>query len=384
MKIIHLCLSCFYIDGYNYQENMLVREGIRAGHDVLVIASTEVFDSNGKIAYTEPGRYRGKDGADVIRLPYRHLLPHVMMRKIRAYPDVYSLLCSEKPDILLFHGLSAWEIISASRYKRNNPSVKLYLDSHEDFNNSARNFISKYILHFLFYRSLFKSVIKDVEKVLCVSIETMYFARDFYGCPVDQIEYFPLGGIIYADTEYKSIRANTRKKYGVNSDELMFFQSGKFDEKKKLFESITFFLKTPYNANVKYFIAGVLQGSVKEKVEQLIAKDSRITYIGWINSQELMNLLCAADVYVQPGSQSATLQNSICCQCAVIVDDVPSHHPFVKKNGWFVRNEHDLIYAFNDAIKLFIESKLIDKQNESLKIGMRMLDYKILADRITR
>ena len=41
MKIIHLCLSCFYIDNYRYQENELVREHVTDGHEVLVVASTD-------------------------------------------------------------------------------------------------------------------------------------------------------------------------------------------------------------------------------------------------------------------------------------------------------------------------------------------------------
>ena len=76
------------------------------------------------------------------------------------------------------------------------------------------------------------------------------------------------------------------------------------------------------------------------------------------DAQELMQLLCAADVYVQPGSQSATLQNSICCRCAVIVDDVPSHHPFVNGNGWMVHDAEALVQAFDSAIHAFQDGRL--------------------------
>ena len=41
MRILHLCLSCFYIDGYNYQENILPRINHEDGHDVRILASTE-------------------------------------------------------------------------------------------------------------------------------------------------------------------------------------------------------------------------------------------------------------------------------------------------------------------------------------------------------
>ena len=75
MKILHLCLSCFYIDDAGYQENQLVRQHVRDGHEVLVIASTETFDGRGGLTYTEPKTYTGSDGARVIRIPYVRWLP---------------------------------------------------------------------------------------------------------------------------------------------------------------------------------------------------------------------------------------------------------------------------------------------------------------------
>ena len=67
MKILHLCLSCFYIDGFSYQENELARQNNLDGHDVLVIASTENYDANGRLVYGEPREYIGSDGVPVVR-----------------------------------------------------------------------------------------------------------------------------------------------------------------------------------------------------------------------------------------------------------------------------------------------------------------------------
>lgn len=383
MKILHCCLSCFYIDNYNYQENMLVREHVRAGHEVLVLASTENYDAQGQLSYGAPRRYSGSDGAEVLRLPYRRLGPHALKRKIRAYPGVYQQLCEAKPDVIMFHGACAWELLTVLRYKKANPSVKIYIDSHEDFNNSARGFISKNILHRLFYRSIFKKSIPYVEKVLCISTETMDFIGEFYGCPLDKMEYFPLGGKIFDDAVYEENRANARVKYGIQADTLVFLQSGKFDKKKRLAEALEAFQKLPRVQNVQYLIAGVLQDDVKAEVEALLAKDDRIHFLGWKNAQELMQLLCAADVYVQPGSQSATLQNSICCRCAVMVDDVPSHHPFVKGNGWMVHGAEALVQAFEAAIHAFQEGRLGQMRAQSLSIARQLLDYEKMAQRLT-
>ncbi len=383
MKVLHCCLSCFYIDNYNYQENMLAREHVRAGHEVLVLASTENYDAQGQLSYSAPGRYRGGDGAEVLRLPYKNLGPHSLMRKIRAYPGVYQHLCAFRPDVIMFHGTCAWELLTVLRYKKNNPSVKLYVDSHEDFNNSARSFVSKNILHRLFYRPIFKKSIPYIEKVLCISTETMGFISGFYGCPKDKIEYFPLGGSIFNDVVHEESRVGIRKKYDIPLNTLVFFQSGKFDTKKKLAEALEAFQSLPRVENIQYLIAGVLQDDVKAEVETLLDKDDRIRFLGWKNAQELMQLLCAADVYVQPGSQSATLQNSICCRCAVMVDDVPSHHPFVKGNGWMVHNTEALAQAFDAAIHAFQEGRLEQMRAQSLHIARQLLDYEKMAQRLT-
>jgi hypothetical protein len=53
MKIVHMCLSCFYIDGYFYQENEIIRQNVDDGHDVVVIASTESYDVSLRLDVTE-------------------------------------------------------------------------------------------------------------------------------------------------------------------------------------------------------------------------------------------------------------------------------------------------------------------------------------------
>ena len=383
MRIIHCCFSCFYIDGYNYQENMLVREHVRAGHKVLVLASTENYDAKGRLTYGSPGRYQGGDGAEVVRLPYRNLGSQALTRKIRAYSGAYRELSQFDPDVILFHGACAWELVTVLRYKRKYPTVRLFVDSHEDFNNSARGLLSKYALHYLFYRPIFRMSVPYLESVLCVSVETMDFIGDFYGCPSDKIEYFPLGGLIFNDVEYALNRAEMRKRLGLSAEDLVFLQSGKFDKRKKLAQSLSAFLNIPSDQSVKYLISGGIQDEVEYEVEPLLSRDDRIIFLGWNSADDLMKLLCAADVYVQPGSQSATLQNSICCRCAVIVDDVASHHPFVKGNGWMVKSPEDLVMALSRAIAASRNGELQHMQLESLKIARQLLDYEKMAQRLT-
>lgn len=379
MKIVHLCVSCFYIDGFSYQENELVAQNILDGHDVIVIASTETYGEDRNISYMEPGEYVGSDGAKVFRLPYRKLLPHSVMKKLRMHPGVYQLLEREAPDVILFHGLCGWELLTVASYKRSHPTVKLYVDSHEDFNNSARTFVSKYFLHLGFYRSIVKRCLSSIDKVLCVSVDTINFVRDFYDVQQAAIEFFPLGGKTYTDDEFSDVRLKTRGSYSVRSDEVVFIQSGKIDRTKKLLESLTAFTVLD-DSNFRFFIVGHLHDEIAGEVQAFINRDPRIQFLGWKSPGELRDLLCAADIYVQPGSQSATMQMSLCCRCAVILDDVPSHKPFLNDNGWLVGKGLALEEAFNLAAKNSDGLPLM-AQN-SAAVAARLLDYKALAARL--
>ena len=63
MRITHLCLGCFFPDGYSYQENMLPKYHKKLGHDVSVVASLQTFDKNGNVSYMDKAsEYRNEYG----------------------------------------------------------------------------------------------------------------------------------------------------------------------------------------------------------------------------------------------------------------------------------------------------------------------------------
>lgn len=379
MKIVHCCLSNYYIDDFSYQENEIVAQNVRDGHQVTVIASTESFNKDMKISYLMPGDYIGSDGARVIRLPYAKFLPQLIMRKLRINPGVYKLLVSLRPDVILFHGTCGWELNTVSRYKHKNPNVKLYVDSHEDFNNSARTWYSKWILHFSYYRKIILNNVDLIDKILCVNKDSMSFLNKFYGISDDKLEFYPLGGNLLFDFEYLKIRNNTREKYELNKENIVFIQSGKIDRSKKLIESLRTFIKLE-DSRLSFIVVGHIHEDVKQIVDSLITSDNRIRFLGWKTTTELRDLLCAADIYVQPGTQSATMQMSLCCRCVLIIDDVPSHEPYLNNNGWLVGKKITLDQAF-DLAKSSIDLLEVMSTN-SANLAERLLDYKKLAGRI--
>lgn len=378
MKIAHLCLSNYYVDGFSYQENELVRQHVIDGHDVVVITSTETIDLRGKIAYCAPSTYIGTDGARVIRLPYSRWLPHALMRKLRIHPNVFTLLEAEKPDVILFHSLCGWELLTVKRYKNKYPKVRIYADSHEDFNNSARTFISRNLLHRIYYRTVLHRALGTLDKILCISVETISFVRDFYGIPENMLEFFPLGGIVYDDDCYQRVRHQTRERLNLSANHVLFVQSGKMDKSKKVLETLSAFTELE-DANSRLVLVGSLLDEIADQANKIINKDSRIQFLGWQSPDNLRELLCGADVYVQPGTQSATMQMGLCCRCAVILDNVPSHKPYMCNNGWLVNDDLQLTKAMGSAIINLNITREMGANSGAL--AKQLLDYKKLASR---
>ena len=379
MKIVHLCLSCFYIDGYAYQENQLVAQHVADGHEVTVIASTESFDANKRPCNVEPANYPGTDGAQVIRLPYRRIGPNSLAAKIRAYPGVKSMLERLSPDVILFHGLCAWEMLTVARYAKNHPNVLLYADCHEDFNNSARTPLSKWGLHFCFYRPIVRHCLPALRKVLCVTVESVAFARDFYGVDAALLELYPLGGQVLDNAEYATTRAAARVQLAVTDSDIVFVQSGKLDATKQLTNALRAFASVR-DSRLRFVIAGHMAPDVQSEAQPLIETDARVRHLGWIEPDALRRLLCAADVYVQPFGQTATTQMSLCCRCAIIVQDLPSHRALFCNNGFLTTEQQGLTTAFRHISDH--ADTLNVMQHASGVFAQRHLDYRVLARRV--
>jgi 1,2-diacylglycerol 3-alpha-glucosyltransferase len=379
MKVVHICLSDYYLDDRAYQENELVEEHLRQGHEVMIIASTQILDNDKRRQYLAPGRYRNGQGVEVIRLPYSCWVPHIIAKSLRPHPAVYRSLDEFAPDVILFHGMCGWELVSTSRYKKSHPHVKFYVDTHTDFINSARGPVSKWGLHFLYYRTIVHWCLPWIDKILYISPLTGKFAREFYGIPGDKLEFYPLGGHPVPDQEYIRLRGAAREALGLSGDHILFVQSGKQSASKKLLDTLRAF--TGNSApHFRLVIVGTLLDDIRDQAQALIESDQRIRFLGWKTPSELTELLCGADVYLQPGSQSVTLQTSLCCRCVTVIEDIEGHGIYTQDNGWLVNNQQELAVVLEEISSGAADLSAMAAESE--KRAKEMLDYTVLAQRI--
>jgi 1,2-diacylglycerol 3-alpha-glucosyltransferase len=378
MRIAHLCLSCFYIDDFNYQENVIPRYNKRSGNEVYIIASTEVYDAERRLSYLSAGKYVSSDGIRVERMPYVGWLPLALAKKTRIHPGIYRKLEEFGPDVILFHGLCGFELLTVARYKRNHPQVRLFADSHEDGNNSARTWFSKHVLHRLYYGMIARRAAREIERIFCVSLETIDFVRSTYRIPEVKLEYLPLGGEVLEDPEFRRVRTDVRARHGFRDDEIIVVQGGKMGRRKKLLETLKVFRKVD-PVRCRLVLVGAIDDSIRAEVDALMKGVARVEFLGWKSGAEVTKLLCGADVYLQPGTQSALLQNAICARCAIIAADVPSHKPFLRGNGWLV----DSTEALEGAIRQLDSgtTDLAAMRAASAAVAADLLDYARISER---
>lgn len=378
MKILHLMLACFYIDNYNYQENVLPRINLRDGHNVKIIASTETFIDNINLGYIKPSRYINEDGIEVVRIPYKSLGCRKLETKVRKYAGLYEEIEKFQPQIIFCHGLQFKDLDEVIRYKKKNTGVKVFADSHSDIHNSALSFISKNILYKQFYNRIINRNLNYIEKVFCVSKEAIDFIHNICNVPREKTEYFPLGGIIEEERQYLNIRNTYRKKLYLNDDDIMLIHTGKMNRAKKTIELLNAFSNISGD-KIKLILIGEFANDIKEKAMEIINSDNRIIYLGWQSPSELLSYLCASDIYAQPGTQSATMQNAACARNAMLLFPYESHKYLFGNKALYVTNESQIE---NTLRKLLSNKAFVEEVKEKcFAVAERKLDYNKLVQK---
>lgn len=382
MKILHLCFGCFYIDGYNYQENVLPRINREDGHDVRILASTETYVDNVHLGYVEPREYVTEYGVPIKRLPYVKIGTAFTTHKIRKYPHIYEEIAAFSPDIIMIHSLAFWSVLDVIRYKKDHPEVKLYADTHADHYTSGTNWLSLHVLNRIFYRHLVQKALPYLEKYLCISDECRRFSIENYGVPESVTEFYPLGGTIPGPEEYDAARQHRRAELGLGPDELLLVHAGKLEPAKKTDGLLRAFAAVP-ELKAKLAVIGSIPEETRTQLLSQMNTDPRVVYLGWKNGDELVEYLCAADLYCQPGKVSAIMQNAVCAGCPILLYPHPGYvKDYDYGNILWVRNETEITAELQKIAAGKVNLPAL--RHNSQRCAEELLDYRALAARLYR
>lgn len=382
MKILHCCLAAFYNDGYAYQENILPKMHRQQGHEVRIVASTEAFLDKMNLGYTMPGKYVNEDGIQVVRLPYVSFLPQKAAAKLRIYKGLSEQLNEFQPDVIFLHDAQFLSIGQVVRYIKKHPHVRVYADSHTDFGNSARSFVSRHILHGVIYWYCVRRIMDHVRYFYPTLPTRTTFMEEMYKVPSEKIRLLVMGADDTQVERVKSqgVRNEIRSCYGVKDSDLLFVTGGKFDERKKdvllLMEAVK---QLPESSNAKLMVFGsVMEGEFKKAFDSL-CDGSRVMYVGWVSGEKTYDYIEASDVVVFPGSHSvlweqAVGQGKIC----IFNDYMNLRHLDVGGNCLFINGSSmtdiqsalDHVLACREEMQKVAESK-----------GMEYFSYYTIAER---
>lgn len=303
MKIVHLCLACFFPDGYSYQENMLPKYHNKLGHDVTVIASLQTFDSNGKVCFLDdPSEYINENNLPVIRLAYKQ--PLKVYRKLKRFVGTYEAIEKARPDILFIHGCQFMDMNVVVKYLKKHPNVTVYVDNHADFSNSAKNWMSFTFLHKILWKHCAKIINPYTKKFYGVLPARVDFLKNVYNLPPEKIELLVMGADddrVEAALE-PEVRSEIRKKYGIAEDDFLIITGGKIDNFKKQVLYLMEAVNKLQDKKVKLIVFGSVIPELKENVEGLVSPYTQ--YIGWVQSDQTDKYYAASDLVVFPGRHS--------------------------------------------------------------------------------
>lgn len=308
MKIIHVCLSGVYNDGWGYQENVLSEYDAKHGNQVMVIASKEgVIDSDMKEMPDGTLRYE-RNGVLVIRVPFVWWVPKKVASKLKLYKYLLEILVETDADIVFFHGTIGFSLSVIPELKRKKPSCKIYVDNHADYYNCCKNIISK-IFYKKVWRKQIRRTIPYVEKYFGTLPIRNEFMREMYGIPEEKVELLIMGIDEESLPQNQGfVRKRFREKNGFNDEDFLIVAGGKIDAKKNFDKLIDAYHEIGME-NVKLLIFGQIEEEYGEFFEKKLSGD--ITFLGWISPAQITECFIAADLGVFPGLHSVLWEQAV-------------------------------------------------------------------------
>ena len=304
MKIVHICLASVGLtDGWSYQENLLTKYHGLLGHEVTIMTSQWVRHKSGKLMKIEKSSYINENGCKIYRLVIKNGLKST--NRFKRYKGVYNILEKEEPDIFFIHNIQFLDIMLIVKYIKAHPAVKVFVDSHTDFSNSATNWFSKNVLHKIIWRRCAQLIEPYAIKFYGVLPARVDFLIDMYKIPKEKVELLVMG----MDDESVSLAKNEttmrviREKYHIKPEEFLIMTGGKIDAAKRQTLLLMEAVKQMNKNDVKLIVFGSVIEDLKEELYSL-CDNNRIRYIGWLDTKDAYEHFASSDLVVFPGSHS--------------------------------------------------------------------------------
>lgn len=281
---------------------MMTKQHKLMGFDVRVIASLQTYDKDGNYAYNlKPGSYINENGIPVRRIPYKK--DNKIYHKLRRFVGLDEALKEAEPDIIFIHNCQFLDIDKVVKYLKAHRNVKVYVDNHADWSNSATNKVSS-LIHKTVWRRCAKKIEPFAEKFYGVLPVRVKFLEQMYKLPKEKCELLVMGADddLVKKASDPAVKTEVREKLGFKENDFVVTFGGKIDLFKKQLLLLMDAVNEIENENLKLLIFGSCVPEMKEDIDSRLS--DRVKYIGWVKSEESYPLFAASDLCVFPGRHS--------------------------------------------------------------------------------
>lgn len=305
MKIVHICLAGGYTEGLNYQENIIIKYQARDGHDVSLITTDHCYTEGVWGLCQTESDYINPDGVHIIRLPFAFQVPYDINRQVGIFKGFQNVLENLKPETIFVHNIQFQDIRKVAAYKRKHPEVKVYVDNHSDFSNSARNWFSRNTLYRFWWKPCAKAMEPYADKFWGVMPSRMDFLHNIYGIAPDKIDMLVMGADDESVTRAAEpeVRRRIRDKYGIAQEDFLIVTGGKIDAFKTQTLLLMKAVQEIDKENVKFLIFGSVEEELKEDLFSM-CDGKKIQHVGWAKSEQAYEYFASADLVAFPGRHS--------------------------------------------------------------------------------
>ena len=381
MKITHICLCGPLTDNWSYQENLLPKYHNVIGYEVSVITSQYIFNDKGKLDIDDRNVYFNEYGVKTSRIKSKYNT--TAKSKFKRYKNLYKTICSEKPDIIFVHGCQFLDIKYIVKYVKLNLQVKVYVDNHADFFNSASNWLSKNILHKIIWRRCGRMIEPYTTKFYGVSPSRVDFLKDIYKIPEEKVELLVMG----ADDEMVDLAKDCsriedlRNKHNIATTDFLIVTGGKIDYNKTETIKLMQAVKEIDDLSLKLIIFGSVIEELKDKFDSLI-DGNQIQYIGWVHAADAYKYFSMAELVVFPGLHSVFWEQVVGLGVPIVVKHLKGfEHIDLGGNVKFLYK--DSVAEIQEVLEKIISNKQAYEtmQRVAKEKGMEVFSYQKIAQR---
>lgn len=377
MKIVHICISAPYIDGWGYQANLLPDYLNHLGTENYVIASFNNFPSYLKKDEIKEIQGKGEmykyNGTTIYRIK-----THSVSSSFIIPRKLMKVLKSIKPDIIFHHNINSTSLPIAARYSKKFGCL-LYVDNHADEINMSKNKLWVALYHKIIVRTSCRLYNKSITKYFGVTKSRCDFISKFYKVDDSKIELLPIG----ADTKFADTIESSkvlREKYGFSANDYIIVTGGKMGKYKGtdiLIEAINKINTSKQNVKL------ILFGKYEDSYTQELAESMPFaTQYGWCDRKKTLELLKLSDVACWPIHHTTLIEDAISVNTPLILRKTGTTEHLIDGNGVWINepNEGKIISILESLINQDeTEKTLMKNACEEMK---NKLSYLNIASRI--